>query len=98
MTNGEDFAPYIHKTAKADAEKIKRNLKGQYLKLKVQNDETEAQMNVALRLKTDLHLERLSEQFKLSRAFMRAMTDDVSKLLSLGEPDNSQVMQDYGFQ
>ena len=96
MTNGEDFAPYIHKTAKADAERIKRNLKGQYLKLKVQNDETEAQMNVALRLKTDLHLERLSEQFKLSRAFMRAMTDDVSKLLSLGEPDNSQTMQDYG--
>ena len=95
MTNGEDFAPYIHKTAKADAERIKRNLKGQYLKLKVQNDETEAQMNVALRLKTDLHLERLSEQFKLSRAFMRAMTDDVSKLLSLGEPDNSQAMQDY---
>ena len=28
MTGADEYAPYIHKTAKADAERIKRNLKG----------------------------------------------------------------------
>ena len=61
MTGPAEYAPYNNKTAKADAEKIKRNLKGLYLKLKAQSNETEAQVSVALKLKTDLHLDRLSE-------------------------------------
>ena len=95
MTGPAEYAPYNNKTAKADAEKIKRNLKGLYLKLKAQSNETEAQVSVALKLKTDLHLDRLSEKFTLTLATMGAMTEDVTKLLNLGEPDDSQALKDY---
>ena len=87
-----DYAPYIHKTAKADAEKLIRNLKGLHRKLKAQNTETESQVSVAQKLKTDLHLNRLAENFAKSKATMETMTNDVSKLISLGEPEDSDAM------
>ena len=91
--NPEEYAPYIHKTAKADAEKIIRNLKGLHRELKAQSTETESQITVALKLKTQLHLDRLSEKFALSNATMATMTTNVSKLISLGEPEESPTMQ-----
>ena len=90
--NPEEYAPYIHKTAKADAEKLKRNLKGLYVKLKVQSVETESQVDVAIRLKRKLHLDRLAEKFVLAMATMGSMTEDVSKLITLGEPEDSEAM------
>ena len=92
----EDFAPYSNKTAKANAEKIIRNLRGHYLKLKSQNSETENQVSVALELKTDLHLKRLLENFALSKATMATITDDISKLMGLGEPDGSPALTNFG--
>ena len=92
-----EYAPYIHKTAKADAEKFIRTLKGLYLELKAQITETESQVSVALRLKTDLHLKRLADKFGKSEATMETITKGISKLISLGEPDESPAMQTYQF-
>ena len=91
--NAKDFAPYNNKTAKENAEKTIKKLKGLHRELKAQNFEAESQVTVALKLKTQLHLDRLSETFALSNATMTTMTKDVSKLISLGEPENSTTMQ-----
>ena len=96
MTNPEDYAPYNNKTAKENAEKIIKRLKGLYLKLKTQNFEAESQVSVALKLKTDLHVNRLTEKFELSNATWTTITDDVSKLMSFGEPEDSPAMKLYG--
>ena len=91
----EEFAPYTNKTAKVKADKYKNHLRGLYLKLKAQNAETESQMSVALKLKTELHLNRLVENFALSRATMAAIVEDVAELTYLGEPDDSDAMKTY---
>ena len=96
MTNGnQDFAPYSSNTAKQNAEKIKNNLRGLYLKLKSQNDDTESQISVAQKLKTDLHLKRLVENFALSKATMAEILEEMGKLMRLNEPNDSDAMQEY---
>ena len=94
--NAEDFAPYNNKTAKENAEKTIKKLKGLYLELKAQIFEAESQVSLALKLKTDLHVNRLTERFKLCNYTWTTITKDVSKLVSLGEPEGSTAMTLYG--
>ena len=66
------------------------------LELKAQNFEVDNQVSVALKLKTDLHVNRLAQKFELSNATWTTITKDVSKLVSLGEPEGSTAMTLYG--
>ena len=93
--NAEDFAPYNNKTAKENAEKTIKKLKGLYVELEAQNFEAESQVSVALKLKTDLHVNRLAQKFELSNATWTTITKDISKLTSLGEPEGSAAMTLY---
>ena len=95
MTNDENFAPYSSKTAKQNAEKHKNNLRRLYLKLRSQNDDTECQISVAQKLKTDLHLKRLVDNFALSKATMAEIVEEIGKLMLLNEPNDSDAMQEY---
>ena len=95
MTNEDEFAPYASKAKKAEAEKIKNNLRSLYLKLESQNGVAKSQVSVALELKTDVHLKRLVDNFDLSKATMAEIVEDVGKLMRLNEPDESAAMQEF---
>ena len=95
MTNEDEFAPYASKAKKAEAEKIKNNLRSLYLKLESQNGAARSQVSVALELKTDVHLKRLVDNFDLSRATMAEIVEDAGKLMRLNEPDESAAMQEF---
>ena len=88
--------PYGTVANRNKAETIKNQLRSLYMTLKLQVDETKAQVSLAKELKTDLHITRFLDHHAEAKATMFEITrDNIGKLVTLGEPDGSPTMVTY---
>ena len=94
-TDDEGKGSYHTLTAKKEAEKIKGRLRGLYKSLEAHCDETTAQVNVTKKIKSDLHLGRLGDNFALCQTTMNKILADIETLSSLGEQEDSKLMKDH---
>ena len=95
MTNGSEDAPphpYGTATNEKTAKKLKNQIKGHYITLESQQQETDRQVAVAMELKTDLHIQRVLQRFDECKATMGKVTSAIADLVALGEPDGSDTL------
>ena len=87
--------PNTRQTVKDKMDTIKRNLRASYHTLKVKCDQAERQVSIAKELKADIHMSRMRDLFSKCEATMSEIDDNISKLFSLGEEEESETVSTY---